>query len=253
MSPREWGRDLRLQELLAQAQAQSLVLAQQAGARRAKEASLRGGRERLLFTRDQILAADSGGKLPLSQRLLGCGCAPRRSRRCTVPPSASPWARRCARRSSRSRARPYNSARRRRGDDPQILRERADLLRDSPTSCAAKSSGSKCAAMSSATASACGSARRGSMRICSPSRPGRATSQSSAGGNRESAATTTLGTPAPTAPGSFDKDTFTGPIPSAGSNVRSTLDPSVGPGHLQRGLETLTDPVAKRQARCGHK
>ena len=48
------ARDLRLQELLAQAQAQAGVLSQQATELRAREAALRSGRERnVTFTRQQ--------------------------------------------------------------------------------------------------------------------------------------------------------------------------------------------------------
>lgn len=241
------GRDLRLQELLAQAQAQSLVLAQQAGELRAKEASLRGGRERLLFTCDQILAADSGGKLPLSQRLewLRLRTAQIEALHGAAERESLGQAVRTAVQAEAALA-PYNSADAAGGDDPQILRERADLLRDSADKLRREVQRLK---VRGDELSHRQRLRERAARVDEDLFAEQTRSRhlaSSAGGNRESAATTTLGTPAPTAPGSFDKDTFTGPIPSAGSNVRSTLDPSAL-DILQRA-ETLTDPVAKLQA-----
>ena len=126
------GRDLRLQELLAQAQAQSLILAQQAGELRTKEASLRSGREQLLLTCDQILAADSGGKLPLAQRLewLRLRTAQIEALHGAAERESLGQAVRTAVQAEAALA-PYNNADAAGVDDPQILRERADLLRDS--------------------------------------------------------------------------------------------------------------------------
>ena len=127
--PDSLARNLRLQALLAQAQAQATQLTQQAAELRNLDSALRTQRQRLLSTTEQILAADSEQRLPTHQRsqwlqvraaqvdalhgadlplrtLLPVGVAQDIS---SSPPAAESPAL----------------------DDPQALHERADLLRDS--------------------------------------------------------------------------------------------------------------------------
>lgn len=238
------GRDLRLQELLAQAQAQALVLSQQAGELRAKESSLRSGRERLLLTCDQILAADSGGKLPLSQRLewLRMRTTQIEALHGTAERESLGQAVRTAVKAGAALA-PDNNADAAGVDDPQILRERADLLRDSADKLRREVQRLK---VRGDELSHRQRLRERAARVDEDLFAEQTRSRhlsSTAAGNRESVAT--LGAPA--APGSADKDSF-GTIPgaSAGGTIRSTLDPSAL-DILQRA-ETLTDPVAKLQA-----
>ena len=125
-------RDLRLQELLAQAQAQAVVLSQKAGELRSREAALSGGRERLVRTCDQVLAADGGGKLALAERL---GWLRLRTTQIEALHGAADrdFAGQAVRTVVQAGAAlgPEGGAEVTGSDDPQVLRERADLLRDS--------------------------------------------------------------------------------------------------------------------------
>ena len=240
------GRDLRLQELLAQAQAQSLILSQQAGELRAKETNLRSGRELLLLTCDQILAADSGGKLPLAQRLewLRLRTAQIEALHGAAERESLGQAVRTAVQAGAALA-PDNNADAAGVDDPQLLRERADLLRDSADKLRREVQRLK---VRGDELSRRQRLRERAARVDEDLFAEQTRSRHLASSTRESAATT-LGAPAaapPGAPGVFDKDTIAGPSPSAGSTIRSTLDPSAL-DILQRA-ETLTDPVAKLQA-----
>ena len=237
------ARDLRLQELLAQAQAQAGVLSQQATELRAREAALRSGRERLVLTCDQLLVADSGGKLPLAQRLSFL-----RLRTAQVEALHGATDRESLGRAVRTAVQagaalaPEGSAEAAGGDDPRTLRERADLLRDSADKLRREVQRLKL------RGDELGHRQRLRERAARVDEDLFAEQTKSrhlpASGAREFAAAPTLqdSAPAPAAPGS----TPTVALDSgAGSPVRA-LDPSTL-DILQRA-ESLTDPVAKLQA-----
>jgi hypothetical protein len=125
------AHDLELQERLAQAQAQAVVLSQQAAALRTREAGLRTAREQLIGACDQILAADTGGKLQVTQRLrwLRLRTAQVEALHGAADRAAGSQAVRTVVQAGAALA--PGSAVGSDGDDPQVLRERADLLRDS--------------------------------------------------------------------------------------------------------------------------
>ena len=237
------ARDLRLQELLAQAQAQAGVLSQQATELRAREAGLRSGRERLVLTCDQLLAADSGGKLPLAQRLSFLrlrttqvealhGAADRESLGRAVRTAVQAGA----------ALAPEGSAEAAGGDDPRTLRERADLLRDSADKLRREVQRLK---LRGDELSHRQRLRERAARVDEDLFAEQTKSRhlpASASAVRESAGAAQFDSaPAPTAPG-----TPTVAHDSAASSTGRALDPSTL-DILQRA-ESLTDPVAKLQA-----
>lgn len=240
------ARDLRLQELLAQAQAQAGVLSQQATELRAREAGLRSGRERLVLTCDQLLAADGGGRLPLAQRLSFL-----RLRTAQVEALHGATDRESLGRAVRTAVQagaalaPEGSAEAAGGDDPRTLRERADLLRDSADKLRREVQRLKL------RGDELGHRQRLRERAARVDEDLFAEQTKSrhlpASGTRESAGVATLDSaPAPAAPappGSTPTVSFDS---SAGTSPARALDPSTL-DILQRA-ESLTDPVAKLQA-----
>lgn len=239
------GRDLRLQELLAQAQEQAVLLSQQAGELRLREAAVRSGRERLLTTCDQLLAADSGGKLPLAQRLswLRLRTAQVEALHGTADRASLGQAVRTA---VQAGSAPESNPDAAVIDDPRLLRERADLLRDSADKLRREVQRLKLRGEELGRRQRL---RERAARVDEDLFAEQTTSRhltSPSGSSRESAATLA----APTAPGAPPPGPAGVTYDSAGGgisgSVRSTLDPFTL-DILQRA-ESLTDPVAKLQA-----
>jgi hypothetical protein len=124
------GRDLALAELLAQAQAQAEKLAQEEQARRRLSEELRATRQRLLVACDRILDADPGKSPGLSS---GQRFGWLRLRTAQVEALLGEGSPSQARALARSELDAGNGDLHADGkiDDPQALRDRADLLRDS--------------------------------------------------------------------------------------------------------------------------
>lgn len=237
------ARDLRLQELLAQAQVQAGVLSQQATELRAREAALRSGRERLVRTCDQLLAADGGGKLPLAQRLgfLRLRTAQVEALHGATDRESLGRAVRTAVQAGAALA-PDGSAEAAGGDDPRTLRERADLLRDSADKLRREVQRLK---QRGDELNHRQRLRERAARVDEDLFAEQTKSRHlPAGGGRESAATTLQDSaPAPAAPGSTPTVLDSGGVSSSPARP---LDPSTL-DILQRA-ESLTDPVAKLQA-----
>lgn len=236
------ARDLRLQELLAQAQAQAGLLSQQASELRARETALRSGREQLVLACDQLLAAD-GGKLPLAQRL---GFLRLRTAQVEALHGA-------AERDSLGQAvrtvvqagaalSPEGSGEAAGGDDPRALRERADLLRDSADKLHREVQRLK---LRSEELGRRQRLRERAARVDEDLFAEQTKSRHvAASSTRESTGATALDSapaPAPQAPGSTPLA-----YDSAASNPGRAPDPSTL-DVLQR-VESLSDPVAKLQA-----
>lgn len=242
------GRDLRLQELLAQAQAQAQSLAQQAGELRAREAALRSGRERLVAICDQILAAD-GGKLPVAQRLewLRLRTAQVEAMQGAVDQKSAGQAVRTVVQAGAALA-PQAGADAAGDDDPRTLRERADLLRDSADKLRREVQRLK---LRGEELSRRQRLRERAARVDEDLFAEQSTSRhtSTATASARDAAPTTLGSPAvpgPVPPGSPGATTVYDSGGGSAGGGRISVDPSTL-DILQRA-ESLTDPVAKLQA-----
>jgi hypothetical protein len=239
------ARDLQLQELLAQAQAQAVVLSQQASALRAQEVARRSARERLVLTCDQILAADSAGKLPLAQRL---GWLRLRTTQIEALHGAAEreqvgQAVRTVVQAGAALA-PAGAAEAVGVDDPQVLRDRADLLRDSADKLRREVVRLKTRSDELGRRQRLRErAARVDEDLFAEQTTSRHLTSRTAG---DATATTLLGAPAPTAPGTPSPATAPATPAALDGSGRSALDPSTL-DVLQRA-ESLTDPVAKQQA-----
>lgn len=131
--------DLRLQEALAQAQAQATLLSQQAAELSRIDQAVNAARARLLRACDAILAADGapekagpdGARLGAAERLAWLRLRTEQAEALLGPDELDERVRALAQRSAQPAAPGTElGAEPAALDDPQVLRERADLLRD---------------------------------------------------------------------------------------------------------------------------
>lgn len=126
--PEGVARDLALNEKLAQAQAQAAVLSRESAALRQGAAELRLARQRLVALCDRILRTDEESSLTAGQRLLWLRLRTTQVESLLAESRTTPAGSLVGSATAAASAAATASATL---DDPQALREQADLLRDS--------------------------------------------------------------------------------------------------------------------------